>query len=308
MKHFAILIFVILYSSITTMLTSCSSNDPRPDSSFDVSVRDPHFKETHPAVAFDLAHKNHHRIDGSYGPFAELISNDGCVVTGIDSPADSLLLAKTDIYITATAMGFKDPGEISPYTPEEIGAIEHWVSNGGSILIITEHYPFGKAMEPLLNAFGVIVHNGYTEDSTLNDRSVPDALLFENAKGNLNASHPILNTIERINTFTGSSVTGDSTWTPLLQLSTSAQNYNVKVNVERSGGDTKVSVSYADFYSAAGYTQGMCKVYGKGRIVVLAESALLTAQIDRNGHSFGMNVPNTDNKQFALNIIRWLAE
>jgi hypothetical protein len=79
------------------------------------------------------------------------------------------------------------------------------------------------------------------------------------------------------------------------------------VNVRKSGGDIITSVEYADFYSAKGYCQGLCKNYGKGKIVALAESALLTAQIDKNGKKFGMNIPHTNNKQFALNIIRWLA-
>jgi hypothetical protein len=162
-------------------------------------------------------------------------------------------------------------------------------------------------MTPLLSRFGVQVHNGYTEDSSLASKEVMDALLFEKTKGSLNASHPILANVERINTFTGSSVKGDSTWIPLIMFSPNAQNFNVKVNVKKDGGDIITSVEYSDFYPAKGYYEAICKEYGKGKIVVLAESAFLTAQIDKNGNKFGMNIQNTDNKQFALNLIRWLA-
>jgi hypothetical protein len=79
------------------------------------------------------------------------------------------------------------------------------------------------------------------------------------------------------------------------------------VDVKKDGGDITTSVEYADFYSANGYSQGICKQYGKGKIVVLAESAFLTAQFDKSGNKYGMNSPNEDNKQFVLNLIRWLA-
>jgi hypothetical protein len=79
------------------------------------------------------------------------------------------------------------------------------------------------------------------------------------------------------------------------------------VNVKKDGGDIITSVEYADFYSAKGFYGGICKQYGKGRIAVLAESAFLTAQTDKNGNKYGMNIAGTDNKQFTLNLIRWLA-
>jgi hypothetical protein len=159
----------------------------------------------------------------------------------------------------------------------------------------------------LLNKFGVHVHNGYTEDTLLKNNEVRDALLFTKSKGSLNLTHPILDKVERLNTFTGSSVKADSTWTQLLIFMPDAQNFNVKVTVMKDGDDITTSVEYADFYSANGYSQGICKQYGKGKIVVLAESAFLTAQFDKNGNRYGMNVPDEDNKQFVLNLIRWLA-
>jgi hypothetical protein len=58
--------------------------------------------------------------------------------------------------------------------------------------------------------------------------------------------------------------------------------------------------------SAAGRTQGLALRFGRGRVVVLAEAAMLTAQIDRKGHRFGMNAGN-DDRVFALSVIRWLA-
>ena len=298
---------LFLLVAIVLALSSCNSNSAKPDNDFDVSVSEPRLKNIKPKVLFDEAHKNHHEIETTYKPFATLISNDGCVVTSTDGSIDNSLLSKTDIFIVATAMGKEDPGDKPPFLQSEVDQLEQWVANGGSLLLITEHFPFGLAMSPVLNKFGVQVHNGYTEDTLLNNKEVKDALLFTKSKGNLNPTHPILDKVERLNTFTGSSVKGDSTWTQLLIFTPNAQNFNIKVNVKKDGGDITTSVEYADFYPAKGYSQGMCKQYGKGKIVVLAESAFLTAQFDKNGNKYGMNSPNEDNKQFVLNLIRWLA-
>jgi hypothetical protein len=46
--------------------------------------------------------------------------------------------------------------------------------------------------------------------------------------------------------------------------------------------------------------------YGRGRIVVLGEAAMLSAQ-RQNGRAFGMQLPGIDNRQLALNIMHWLS-
>jgi hypothetical protein len=296
---------LLFLAAIILSLIACNDNKARPDNEFDVSVSDPRLKNTR--VLFDEAHKNHHQIGTTYKPFAALITNDGCLVKSTYKPIDSNELQNTDVYIIATAMGKEDPGGKSPFTQTEVDQLEQWVKNGGSLLLITEHFPFGLAMSPVLNKFEVQVHNGYTEDTKLSNKDVRDALLFTKSKGNLDQTHPIMDNVESLNTFTGSAVKGDSTWTQLLIFTPEAQNFNVKVDVKKDGGDTTTNVEYADSYSAKGYSQGICKQYGKGKIVVLAESAFITAQFDKNGNKYGMSSPNQDNKQFALNLIRWLA-
>jgi hypothetical protein len=54
--------------------------------------------------------------------------------------------------------------------------------------------------------------------------------------------------------------------------------------------------------------------FGKGRVVVLGEAALLSAQIatspDGNPQrqkKFGMDAPGNDDRQFALNVLHWLS-
>jgi hypothetical protein len=54
--------------------------------------------------------------------------------------------------------------------------------------------------------------------------------------------------------------------------------------------------------------------FGKGRLVVLGEAGMFSAQIatlvdgDRKfDMKFGMNVEGTDDRQFALNVVHWLS-
>ena len=53
--------------------------------------------------------------------------------------------------------------------------------------------------------------------------------------------------------------------------------------------------------------RGLAIKAGKGRIVILGEAAMLTAQ-QYKGEKFGMNTRGNDNKQFALNIMHWLSK
>lgn len=67
--------------------------------------------------------------------------------------------------------------------------------------------------------------------------------------------------------------------------------------------------------SDTGRAQGISMIFGKGRLVVLGEAALFSAQIVRTGLAgqqqemeIGMNVAGTDDRQFALNVLHWLSK
>ncbi|HXU07424.1 MAG TPA: DUF4350 domain-containing protein, partial [Blastocatellia bacterium] len=54
--------------------------------------------------------------------------------------------------------------------------------------------------------------------------------------------------------------------------------------------------------------QGIALKFGRGRVVVLAEAAMMSAQVvGPRKVKFGMNKPGTDNRQLALNIMHWLS-
>lgn len=59
---------------------------------------------------------------------------------------------------------------------------------------------------------------------------------------------------------------------------------------------------------AAGHAQGIAFKFGKGRIVVMGEAGMLSAQLaGPRKMKFGMNRPGIDNRQLALNIMHWLS-
>jgi hypothetical protein len=64
--------------------------------------------------------------------------------------------------------------------------------------------------------------------------------------------------------------------------------------------------------SAAGRAQAIAFTLGKGRVVMVGETTVFAAQLVPGPggvmRKVGMNSPGFDNRQFALNVLRWLAK
>jgi hypothetical protein len=270
----------------------------RSDPSFDTKVARPSYTTEHPRVLFDEAHSNFHTADGRYKPFAEVIANDGFKVIPNKEKFTKNLLSKGDILIIANALGADgmgaDGAANSAFTDAECDAVRDWVREGGSLLLITDHAPFGSAAQSLANRFSVDMSKGYTADPS-NSEGGETSLVFTR-KNNLLGDHPITKgrddseKINRIQTFTGQSLKGPAGSVAILKL-----------------GDTAVDAGDdGNPKSAAGRAQGIAFPFGKGRVVVMGEAAELSAQLIGN-EKFGMNVPGLDNRQMALNIMHWLS-
>ena len=270
----------------------------RSDPNFDTKVARPAYTTEHPRVLFDEAHNNFHTADGRYKPFAEVIANDGFKVIPNKEKFTKNLLSKGDILIIANALGADGMGATgasnSAFTEAECNAVRDWVQDGGSLLLITDHAPFGSAAQSLANRFGVDMSKGYTSDPS-NSEGGETSLVFTR-KNNLLGDHPITKgrddseKINRIQTFTGQSLKGPAGSVAILKLGDSAVDAG-------EDGNPK---------SAAGRAQGIAFPFGKGRVVVMGEAAELSAQLIGN-ERFGMNVPGLDNRQMALNIMHWLS-
>ncbi len=292
---------------ILLVLSAC--NDQKADMSYDTTVKHPAYVDSHPKVLFDEAHKNFHTSTGRYAPFVNLIRNDGYEVTANKEPFSEKTLSNYKILVISNAKGINEKYEAA-FTEEECDAVKAWVESGGSLLLIADHYPMGSAAQPLASRFGVTMGNGSVEDSMHFEghRQYKDQLAF--ARDNtLLKNHPITNgrnadeMINKVVVFTGQSLKTTAEAQIILELSPTAME-TVPDSIWHADGNT-----YTRFQGPLpihNCSMGLAMHVGKGRVVILGEAACLTAQIDGTG-KFGMNVPENDNRQFALNILHWLS-
>ena len=294
-----LLISICALLLLTPTVTAQQAFDPE----FDTSVENPAYKKDGPRVMFDEAHHNFHTTEGRYKPFVDLLLNDGYRVIRNRQPFTKTSLSSYKILVISNALGAEeddDEGADDPaFTEEECQAVQDWVKSGGALLLIADHAPFGGAAATLASRFGVDMSKGYTFDPQNSVAGSPSHLIFSR-ENKLLASHPITegrNEKERINvlrSFTGQSLKGPEGSVGILNLSDTAKD------APNSQAQTS--------NSAAGRSQAVALKFGKGRVVVQAEAAMLSAQIaGAKKGMMGMNVPGNDNKQYVLNLIHWLS-
>src|SRR4051812_6684482 len=118
------------------------------DPSFKPVVENPAYKASGPVVAIDEAHANFHTAGGQYKPFAELLTLDGYRVRPATRKFDKDAFAGINVLVIANALSEKatreNPG-LPAFSDAECDAVSDWVRNGGSLLLIFDHSPFGGA-------------------------------------------------------------------------------------------------------------------------------------------------------------------
>lgn len=282
------------------------------DPNFDEHVAHPAYTTAHPRVYFDEGHWD----VALYKPFANLIRNDGYSVELKKGAVTRAALAGYDVLLLANVLGFKQgvkqiPGvrhylQGDAFSAEECTAIRDWVQEGGSLLLVSDYAPTSKSAGRLSREFGVTMRNGWAVEPKSHDPATGrwGFLLFTRENGQL-LNHAITrgrDSSERLNkilTFTGQALDYPSNATPVLKLSSEAREYPY-----HEGSAVKESVS------AANTAQGVALEFGKGRVVVLGEAAVLTSVVARASGTtfhFGMSYPDCDDRQLALNIMHWLS-
>jgi hypothetical protein len=252
-----------------------------------------------PVVLFDEAHNSFHSLSRSFRPFAELLRLDGYRVAPLEMKLSAAALTGANILVIVNVLAAENVGNWklptpSAYTPDEIEAVRRWVNDGGSLLLVADHMPFPGAAHDLARALGFDFVNNFAIDT-----ATWDPIVFRRSDRSLNG-HPITEGIDSIATFTGQAFrAGDSAIMPLLTFRSDVITYEPTVAWEFDGLPAS---------SAAGMLQGAARTFGAGRVVVLGEAAMLTAQVagpDRR--PMGMNAPVAgQNQRFVLNVIRWL--
>lgn len=288
--------------------------EPPYDRDFDTRVAAPAHTGTRPLVLYDEGHSNTHTADAAYRPFVELLRADGHEVRVARETISGETLAGAAVLIVAAAKGANDANDEPAFTDAETAAIDRWVRAGGSLLLVTDHWPFGPAAASLAGRFGVTMGNGLVEDPAHGEpERGASHLVFDRADGLL-GDHPITRgrgaaeEVRRVLTFTGQSLAGPPGATTLLALADSAVEYPPTApRVVRDGGDVRVTMEYGDPVPAAGRAQAVALEHGTGRVVVLADAGMLRAQRPRGGPPVGINVAGYDNRQLAINVVRWLS-
>jgi hypothetical protein len=297
---------IIISTALLYLFVSCDQQQP--DNSYDVSVESPFFSTNKPNVLFDDGHNNVHKSNGTYEPFVNLIENDGCEVESYDDEITASSLEGYDLLVSANARGDEDK-LTSAFTEAECDAIEQWVKKGGALLLIADHYPIGNGSKRLAERFGVVMQCGEVQDTIHfeGNKEYRDELVFAKSNGLL-GNHEIINglrsgeQITKVRSFRGQSLVSPPNAVELLSLSPSS----LEMLADSSWTvDGKTYTSFADPVSADEHCQGVALTFGKGKVVVLGEAAMLTAQ-EYKEEKFGMNTPGNDNKQFCLNVVRWL--
>lgn len=305
-------VVVVAGAASTALLLARRERPYDPD--FDARVTEPAHGAHPPLALYDEGHLNTHAADAAYKPFVDLLAADGYEVRVVRAPFSPELLAPAAILVVVAPRGANDAGDAPAFTGAEIAAVHEWVTGGGALLLVTDHWPFGAAAASLGRRFGVAMGAGLVEDPEHGDpERGASHLVFDRASGLLR-DHPIVDgraagdELRRVLTFTGQSLRGPPGSTAFLALSDTAIEYPpTSPRVERDGDDVRVSMEYGAPVSAAGDAQGLALEVGRGRVVVLGEAGLLRAQQLRDGSTVGMNTPGTDNRQLALNVMRWLS-
>jgi hypothetical protein len=281
------------------------------DSSFNASVSKPKYKRhSGPHILIDAGHHNFIVEMGLIKPFAELASNDGYRASIDSGKFTSDYLAKYQLVLITPAMPFKfgskkDITDEITFTNQELVAIKEWVSNGGSLIILSEHAPIDKSMTPLLNTFDIQTSVGAVFDPINCDTTIKlplfeTILKFTTSNGLLNRNHPITTgtkkkeAIQNIETYTGSALTGPN-YSTIFKLGATATIRKWNGISPKGEGDSQCLAGH----------------FGNGKIMVMGDCNGFTAMyVTTGGKRFyaGMQVEEYDWKQFVLNTIHWLSE
>jgi hypothetical protein len=257
------------------------------DPDFKATVERPAYREDGPTVAIDEAHSNFHTAGGQYKPFADLLTNDGYRIVPSTRRFEKGSLQGVHVLVIANAV-VRDSPSSPAFTEEECDVVRDWVRGGGSLLLIADQTPFGSAAEVLAGRFGVTMGKGWVFDDAAKPGEITTQLVFSRQNALL-GDHPVLRgrdaseAIHTIRSFSGQSLGVPEGATALMKLSPSAREAADTAGLDAEAAAARVTGAAGTrgsrSQSVAGRSQGMVMTFGKGKVVVLGEAALFSAQV-----------------------------
>jgi hypothetical protein len=260
-----------------------------------------------PRVLIDAAHHNFHTAEGRYAPLARLLQESGFAVHSATGPITPQLLQTTDILVIANALHASNVDRwelpVAPaFSAEETGLLTSWVENGGSLLLIADHFPFPGAIADLAANFGFRLFNGFAIRADVAAEDVFDLDLGSLRPHKQITGADLKTPVTQIAAFTGSAFEAPTEAQPLMVL---GKDYELWLTSRawEFRADTPRR-------SANGLLQGATHSHGKGRVAIFAEAAMFTSQSAPDGQtSIGFDAPAArDNRAFVIHVFRWLTD
>lgn len=263
-----------------------------------------------PRVYLDVAHFNHHKPELSYRPVVELLRRDGYRIRSWPTAFRRAALdsAGVDVLLIANATSEKNAEEEvggwklptpSAFTPEEVTELEAWVREGGGLLLIADHLPWGGAAASLAAAFGAEFHNGFARDTA---QAPPD--LFRRGEGTLRP-HPVTDgrtpeeRVDAVATFVGQAFrplesTAGPDLEPLLVFPESGVLFQPEAMREGLADAPRLGIG--------GWWQAAAGEHGSGRVALFGEAAMFRVLTAEGGLPTG-----AQNARLVRNTLRWLS-
>jgi hypothetical protein len=249
-------------------------------------------------VTVDAAHNNFHTLDNRYAPFGKVLSSDGYRLQSNSQTITVPILQGCRIYVISNPLDSSNIGRWQVPTPSafsqaEISAIHDWVLQGGRLLLIADHMPFAGAALALAQSFGFRFLNCFALDNR--NRNFER---FYKGNGSL-AENDLTRDVDTVVTFTGSAFKMPAAAKSLLTL----KNYTLSLPAVAWQFEENTPTLPGE-----GFSQGAYMEYGKGKIVVMGEAAMFSAQLAGGGRNpVGMNCPEAGgNVRLLINLIHWL--
>jgi hypothetical protein len=247
-------------------------------------------------ILVDEAHANRHGIGTAEIPGTLRWIVAPAEASGIDVRANrsvisSQSLSGVSLLVIAGVPATSTGGTV---TADEVKSIATWIREGGSLLLLTDHAPYAQALEGLAQELGVRFSLETVSDPAFADPRAPESarLVFNSANGLLAATE-LTDGVRQVVTYGGQAVSRAATGTiSVLSLAPTVMTETGRKLTPVVGGGR--------------LAQMIAFTFGKGRVVVSGETAVLTAQRKEDGSPIGVGDHWTDNAKLAANVVRWL--
>lgn len=272
-----------------------------------------------PVVAIDEAHKNTHTAASpSLRGLVELLRGDGYRVKPFAEAMTEDSLSGVSILVIGGPGGWEGPE--ASLGDREVSHLLEWLRSGGSLLLMLDHQPAPANAAKLTAALGVPSwHDGYAMVEMPDSARVGNIIFWRSES--LPANAPVIGPtgpsggtsyqgadavlsrhavtegrasderVQRVATFVGSAFRAPSGADALLTMPRRA----ISLVPSATTGTLPVFTADTPRAPVGGWIQGAVMKVEKGRVALFGETGLFSGG------------PAADNRQFALNVFRWLS-